>query len=236
MKTAGVFTLLAVAANIAAVAVGVSYGIQPPPTVDFGNAEQLSALAQEPRPAILAYWLGLLSPCLALPIGFGWLVLLRRSAHAQFGVLMFYVGMLFVVLLDILELALYSELPTRYVAATDAAKPAILALGGVLDLTKAVLGYVGHFFAFGLAQFAIGLAILKDRVVPSWLGWLSLVPAILLGWLATALTLSGRSSAAGGVAAIGVPIFFVWLLSMGVVLLRAAKLESTSTRRSVVFS
>ncbi len=227
LRIAGVFALLAVAVNLAAVGVGISQGIQPPPTVDFGSASQLSALAQEPRPAILAYWFGLLSPCLALPIGFGLLQLLRRSgSYAQFGVLMFYIGMIFVVLLDILELALYSELPSRYVAASDAAKPSLLALGAMAGLTRDVLGYVGHFFAFGLGQFALGVAILKVRVVPPWLGWLSFVPALLLGWLATALSLNGRVVAAGVVAMIGVPTFFVWLLSMAVFLLRGEQQES----------
>jgi hypothetical protein len=221
LKIAGVFSILSVLANLAAFGVGSSRGLLPPTAMDFGSGDDLARLSAAHAAHVLPLALSLLSPCLAIPVGLGWLHVLKRAgAYAVCGVVMFYVGMIFVVLLDILELVLIVRLAPAYGLASEAAKPALLAFGATVELARDVLGYVGHFFGFGLGQFALGLAILKVRSVPRWLGWLSFVPAIVIGWVPVLLVLAGSAHTADSFVPVGALTFFVWLLSMAVILLR----------------
>lgn len=87
-----------------------------------------------------------------------------------------------------------------------------------IDLGIDVLGFVGHFFSFGLAQLAFGLAIIKVPNISNWLGGLSFVPAFMLGWMVPLLALLGQD--ARPVMGIGIAVFFIWLVGMSVVLLR----------------
>jgi hypothetical protein len=72
---------------------------------------------------------------------------------------------------------------------------------------------------FGLWFSAFALAIISTRVVAHWLGWALLIPAVGVGWIAYPLGYFGVASAAMLVLP-GMLIFFVWLTSIGVVLLR----------------
>ena len=81
-----------------------------------------------------------------------------------------------------------------------------------------MLGYVGHFFSFGLAQLAWGIAIIKVPGISSWLGGLSFIPGILIGWLTPFIAIAGFSPAP--VISIGMIAFVTWLIGMAFVLLR----------------
>lgn len=99
-RIAGVFLLAAVATNLIAFVIGSSRGLAPPPAFDIGNAQHLSADAS-------SHWLpltlSLLSPVFAIPAGLGIYHVLKSAGWpALFGVVMFFVGMIFVVLLDVL--------------------------------------------------------------------------------------------------------------------------------------
>jgi Domain of unknown function (DUF4386) len=217
-RMAGVFSILAIVVNFVAFGIGASRGLSPPNTVNFGSSDDLVNLALNYDAHILPLALGLLSPFLAIPVALGWFHVLKDArGYASFGLAMFFVGMTLVVILDVLELVLVVALAPAYASADAASQSALLGFGATLGLTRDVLGYVGHFFSFGLAQIAFGLAILRVRAVPRWLGWLSFVPGIILGWLATMLDLSGAS---GPVVPLGVLSFVIWNLGMAVVLLR----------------
>jgi hypothetical protein len=60
-------------------------------------------------------------------------------------------------------------------------------------------------------------AILKTAVVPRWLGWLGFVVAVFGGWLGL---LGPASSLLEGISTIGFLAFFVFMLGMGIALLR----------------
>ena len=72
---------------------------------------------------------------------------------------------------------------------------------------------------FGLGFSAFALAILSLRVVPRWLGWLLVVPAVGVGVIGFPLGFFGVA-AAWMLVFPGMLIFFVWLAAMGVLLLR----------------
>jgi hypothetical protein len=220
-RISGGFSILSIAATLAAFGIGSSRGLLPPTAFDFSNANDLTRLAADSRAHTLPLALSLVAPCLAIPVGLGWFHVLRPAgSYAVCGVAMFFVGMIFVVLLDALELTLIVDLAPAYGSADGATKPALLAVAETMERTRRVFSYVGHFFGFGLGQLALGLAILRVGRVPRWLGWLSFVPAILLGWVATLMEFSGGEAAVGPIVAVGVLAFTGWFLSMGVVLIR----------------
>jgi hypothetical protein len=61
------------------------------------------------------------------------------------------------------------------------------------------------------------VAILTTRALPRWIGWLGLLVGALAGWLGL---LSPASSVISGISSIGFIGFFVFMLSMGIALLR----------------
>lgn len=227
-RIAGVFLLAAIAANLIAFVIGTSRGLLPPPAFDFSDAQHLSRLSAESRSHLLPLGLSLLSPVLAIPAGLGIYHVLRTAGWpALFGVVMFFVGMIFVVLLDVLELLAIAQVAPAFGAAPEFALPSIQVLGGVIDSAIDVLGYVGHFFSFGLAQLAFGIAIIKVPGISNWLGGLSLIPAILIGWLTPLVALAGLSPAP--VIGVGIIAFLTWLIGMAFVLLRRQPAVATKS-------
>jgi hypothetical protein len=218
-RIAGVFLLAAVVTNMVAFMIGTSRGLAPPPAFDFGDAQHLSRLSAESSSHLLPLALSLLSPVLAIPAGLGIYHVLRTAGWpALFGVVMFFVGMIFVVLLDILELLAIARVAPAFGGAPDFARPSIQALGGTIDSGIDILGYVGHFFSFGLAQLAFGIAIIKVPGISNWLGGLSFIPGILIGWLTPLVAIAGLSPAP--VIGVGIIAFLTWLIGMAFVLLR----------------
>lgn len=218
-RIGAVLLFAAIAANLAAFAIGAARGLLPPPAFDFGDAQHLERLAVESRHHLLPLTLSLASPVLVLPAGLALFHILRPAGWtALFGTVMFFVGMIFVVLLDVLELVAIARLAPAYGAAPDFARPAIAATGAVIDTSIDVLGYVGHFFSFGVAQLAFAFAIVAAPGVPNWLGWMSLVPALVIGWFVPVIALFGAN--AGPLAGIGILLFLVWLIGMAAVLWR----------------
>ena len=218
-RIGAVLLFAAVATNLIAFAIGISRGLMPPPAFDFGDAQHLARLAGESNAHLLPLALSLLSPVLALAAGPALFHVLRPAGWTTtFGTAMFLVGMIFVVLLDVLELVAIARVAPAFGAAPEPARPAILAVGAGIDTAVDVLGYVGHFFSFGLAQLAFAFAIVAAPGVPNWLGWMSLVPALLIGWLVPLVSLFGAP--AGALTGIALPFFIVWLIGMAAVLWR----------------
>lgn len=192
-------------------------GLLPPPAFDFGDSQHLQRLAVEYDRHLLPLTLSLLSPVLAIPAGLAIAHVLRPAGWvAPVGAVMFLIGMIFVVLLDVLELVTIARLAPAYGTAPDFARPSIVAVGAAVDTAIDVLGYIGHFFSFGLAQLAFAFAIVATPGVPNWLGWMSLVPALVIGWLVPLIVLFGAP--AGAITGIAILFFLVWQIGMAVVL------------------
>ena len=62
------------------------------------------------------------------------------------------------------------------------------------------------------------LAALKTRAfIPGWIAWVGLVAAVFAGWLGL---FAPASSVIDGITFIGFVAFFVWMLVLGIALLR----------------
>jgi hypothetical protein len=137
-KVAAVFSIASVLANLAALWIGTGRGLAPPMAFDFGRDVDLIRLAAEHSAHVLPLSLSLLSPCLGIPAGLGWFHILRGAGWpAVVGLVMFLVGMIFVVLLDILELIVIVRLAPAYGVASEAVRPALLGVTSALELMRA---------------------------------------------------------------------------------------------------
>ena len=61
------------------------------------------------------------------------------------------------------------------------------------------------------------IAILKTRALPRWIGWLGILGGVLAGWLGLTEPRLGRGRGHSSIGFIG---FFVFMLRMGVAILR----------------
>jgi hypothetical protein len=220
-KTAGASALLSVATQFVAIGIAVSRGIHPGGAIDFADPAQiLSAANANHAASVLGLSLATLSPFLALPLGLGLYVMLRQAkAYALFGAVMFYVGMTIALVHEVLRIALFATLPPAYQAASESTRPAILVLGDVLQRAEGMFDLIAFVVMFGLGFSAIAVAILNLRVVPRWLGWVLLIPAVGVGLIAFPLGFFGFTTA-GMLVLPGMVVFFLWLVAMAVVLLR----------------
>ena len=89
----------------------------------------------------------------------------------------------------------------------------------MLQYAEGMFDLMAFVVMFGLGFSAFALAILNLRVVAHWLGWALLILAVGVGLIAYPLGYFGVASA-GMLVLPGMLVFFVWLTSIGIVLLR----------------
>jgi hypothetical protein len=127
------------------------------------------------------------------------------------------VGLTVVTISHLVPIALGYELVPAYVAADETTKASLAATFDTLASLSQILNYTGNFLGWGVAIPLYALAILKTSAVPRWIGWLGLVVALLAGWLNL---FAPASSVIEGISFVGFVAFFVFMLSMGIALLR----------------
>ena len=127
------------------------------------------------------------------------------------------VGLTLTTISHLIPIALAYEFVPRYVAADEATKASLAVTFDTFANLCLVLNYTGNALGWGVAVPLFAIAILKTDVVPRWLGWLGLLVALLAGWLGL---LAPASSAIEGVTVIGFIGFFVFMIGMGIALLR----------------
>ena len=80
-----------------------------------------------------------------------------------------------------------------------------------------VLNYFGNVLNWAVATPIYALAILQTGAVPRWIGYVGLIAAVFAGWLGLFAPLSGLIE---GLTSIGFLAFFVFLVSLGIAILR----------------
>lgn len=127
------------------------------------------------------------------------------------------VGMTLVTISHLIPIALAYELVPAYTEADSAAKTTLAATNDTFAMSSQLTNYAGNALVWGVAVPLYAFAILKTRILPRWIGWLGLLVAVLAGWLGL---FGPASSVIEGVSAIGFLGFFVFMVSMGIALLR----------------
>ena len=220
-KLAGVFVLLSMAAEFAAIGLVVSHGVgvETLAQMDFSTREQLVML-QQARWMIALFSLGVIAPCLAMLVWSGvYQVLAPGGAAAFWGVIVSSLGFLFAVIGEAIRLAVVITLPPAYVGAADVARPGMLALGVTLGSLIQILRNTSMITIYAVGMPLIALAILRGCNLPSWFGWVLLIPSALVGYIGAPLVSLGRAIG-GPFIGLGLNIHFLWLLMLAFLLLR----------------
>lgn len=120
------------------------------------------------------------------------------------------VGLTLVTASHVIPIAMAQELAPSYAENT-----------AVFDTFAAaclLLNYFGNVFNWAVATPLYAFAILKTGALPRWVGFVGLIAAVFAGWLGLFAPLSDLIE---GLTAIGFLAFFVFLISMGVTILRS---------------
>jgi hypothetical protein len=126
-------------------------------------------------------------------------------------------GLTLVTLSHLILIAMAYELAPAYEDANRVTQSSLAVTEDTLASICLVTNYAGNFLGWSVAIPMFAYAILKTSVVPKWIGWLGMVVAVFAGWLGL---LAPALSVIEGISSIGFPAFFLFMLSMGVALLR----------------
>ena len=184
----------------------------------------------DPTAYLVANWLAVISHVVGLPVALGFYQVLRRwGAMLWVGVLALVLGSLFFIAANIMFRAFAYELGSRYVAASEATRPALEVLASTLYQTGLFLDLIAHelFFSIGIGLFS--LAIFRTSVAPKLVGWFGMFGAvaaggfslltlpIIVGWIVAPEQLVVLASV---VMIVGMLAAYGWIVVMGIVLLR----------------
>jgi hypothetical protein len=127
------------------------------------------------------------------------------------------VGLTLVTVSHLIPIALAYELVPAYVRAAPEQQATLAATADTFAATAQVTNAAGNFLGWGVVVPLYAAAILVARTLPRWIGWLGLLVGFLAGWLGL---LNPASEVISTVSSLGFIGFFVFLLSMGIALLR----------------
>jgi hypothetical protein len=128
------------------------------------------------------------------------------------------VGLTLVTLSHLVPISMAYELVPAYSDADPAQQATLAASFDTFAATALVTNSSGNFLGWGVAVPMFAVAILRTRALPRWIGWLGILVGVLAGWLGL---LSPASGVIEGISSIGFIGFFVFMLSMGVAMLRS---------------
>jgi hypothetical protein len=129
-------------------------------------------------------------------------------------------SMTLVTISHVLPIALAYEFVPGYVGADAAARASLGVTFDTFASISLALNYAGDEVAWGVVVPLYAYAILKTRAVPRWIGWLGFAAAFFAGWLGL---LAPASSLIEGLTTIGFFAFFIFLLALGIALLRRGR-------------
>ena len=127
------------------------------------------------------------------------------------------VGLTLVTVSHLIPIAMGYELVPAYVSADPAGQATLGATADTLAAIALVTNAAGNFLNWGVVVPLYAVAILTTRALPRWIGWLGLLVGALAGWLGL---VSPASSVIASISNIGFIGFFVFMLTMGIALLR----------------
>jgi len=140
------------------------------------------------------------------------------------------VGLTLVTVSHLVPISMSYQLVPAYSDADPAGQATLAATFDTFAATALVTNSAGNFLGWGVAVPMFAAAILRTRALPRWIGWLGLVVGILAGWLGLLSPVSGVIEGISGIGFIG---FFVFMLSMGVAILRLPRTVEARTAAAV---
>jgi Domain of unknown function (DUF4386) len=129
-------------------------------------------------------------------------------------------GLVLVTISHSLPIVMAEEFASDFAGAGPSARITLQTTGDLMAGTALATNYVGDLLLWAVAVPLFGLAAVRTRAVPRWIGWLGLFVGVVGGWIGA---FGIVSSAVEDITAIGFLAFFVWMIAMGVALLRAPR-------------
>jgi len=163
-------------------------------------------------------WLIVLMGFLAIVAFVGFYDVLREAGRVMvLAPVLGTVGLTLVTVSHLVPISMAYQLAPAYSEADPAGQATLAATFDTFAATALVTNSAGNFLGWGVAVPMFAVAILRTRALPRWIGWLGLITGLLAGWLGL---LSSVSGVIEGISGIGFFGFFVFMLSMGVAILR----------------
>lgn len=122
-------------------------------------------------------------------------------------------------------LGLIYELAPAYAEASEATRPALEVTATTLLKTGILAEFVADHLFQPIGTALVGLAILRTSVVPRWMGWMALV----LAFMRSMGLLEPASDVFRVFSPIGFTLSGVWILAMGVIMLRLREPAETTS-------
>ena len=126
-------------------------------------------------------------------------------------------GFLFATIFIFVHLGMAYQLAPGYVSADAASRPALEVVAKTLESGRSLVDGFAHVLFWGIGVAVYAWASFKTTLVAKWVGWLGLLAALLTGG---AGAFESVWKAADITATVGVIVFLVWMVAMGVGLLR----------------
>lgn len=196
-----------------------------PPTGKAGR-EWLLAVAADAR-FLAGGWLLILMGYLVMVAFVGFYFALRQAGPALIlAPVLGIAGMVLVQVSHLIPIGMASELAPAY-DASGADHVTLAAVSDTLAATAMVVNTAGDALVWGVAVPMFAWAVLATRALPRWIAWLGFVVAVCGGWLGL---FSAASSVIEGLSTIGFLGFFIFMLCMGVALLRQRPQQAQELR------
>ncbi len=135
-------------------------------------------------------------------------------------VLAFVTGIIFGLFHEFIRLGIGYELAPALAEATTATRTALEVMADTLRRTSWLAAGVGYVLIYGIGVLLFSFAILQTSVVPKWIGWLGLIVVAVHVALLTLLSGVFYSIRPPWLWPVAAGTSLVWVLAMGVVLLR----------------
>ncbi|MDP6822192.1 MAG: DUF4386 family protein [Dehalococcoidia bacterium] len=165
-------------------------------------------------------WMLTLAPVLLLGAVAGIYQKLRSAGDVlRIALIAVAVDALFIIISNVLALGVVYEVATPWVEGGSEAGSNLLVLGDTLMTMSLVIRVVGDALGLGIGILLFSIAILKTGLAPKWIGWLGLIAA-LGGWLGLFVS---TSEVFGLLGLIGAIALFIWLIGMGVTMVRSSE-------------
>jgi hypothetical protein len=144
-------------------------------------------------------------------------------------------GVVLVTISHSLPIVMAEQFAPDFAGAGPTARTTLQTTGDLMAGTALATNYVGDLMIWAVAVPLFGLAAVRTRAVSRWIGWLGVLVGVVGGWIGA---FGIVSTTVEDITAIGFLGFFVWMLAMGVALLRgphvpAAEAEATRVEDTV---
>ncbi len=170
---------------------------------------------------LTGHWFDVLALLLLMAAALGFYQALHEAGDVLWiAVVAFFTGIIFLLFHEFIRLGIGYELAPAIADANTATRPALEVMANTLRQTSWLAAGVGYVLIFGIGVLLFSFAILQTSVMLKWIGWLGLIVVAVNVALLALLTGVFHIIKPPWLWPMATGITLLWVLAMGVVLLR----------------